>query len=768
MDSEYRASARPTKVVQGVGSRWWTSAIHLVPVGLSALLLWLSYTCWYWFPETELNLRLFHADAANVLNWLQLAAKLYEIVVVASMATITVKAYKRSFVEDGIPLGLLSAAYRVGDVFVLLSSTFWRGLGYANWRQPSKLSGQEIKLLLLAAFFIVNTLLSQLVGPASAILIIPELDWFPLPGAFSRTAMPIFYETDAVHVWPTTVNDSLWVVDNNTIPVCRLERANFVYECPAAGFADIYTWAAGWEFSNLPDNITFQDPSGTVSRRLDMRNDSALGTFVTTPTALTAKTLGQFKAYVRSRNVGAISQADRWKLTYTKESINYQPLVQAKCHTWNTKTSTPSSLKNMSFPSAEINCYDDAENKDSDCMTIRGQLAGLSVNQDFAKIRDNVTYWFGATNAISKEAMSGPSTLLFAASLPYYSDGVIEGVRVVGCSYMAHWIPTTPEIDPSNTDYIKTNISKLDVFFSNDTSAKKGKKKPTVGSVINLDWSYLPYLDVSQTDDDTKNDTQEMTDTFGRKTADVGYSVGSILLGMTMINNTGSNYLFGPGSNFKGSSADDTVQLVIEKLTGSVLTDALARTAASTGAYLILEPARNNSVMLDQLFIQQGPNSYDLELFKNGTLSVPGQFWSNETYVKWSTIPDLITQVRKSVVTVDFDAQQYGYGFGQPGPPMRFALTVIITYLGLLLVYWFVTLVTLGKTVKPWDDLQDLIALAWASPPPPEMKGQGARIVDKELWREPVSVRARDNHVTLVLGDDRFVMDKLRKNGSYY
>lgn len=762
--SEYRPSTKPTKVVRGVASQWWTSLVHFVPIGLSALLLYLSYTCWYWFPETRLNAGIFTAEAKNVLNWLQLFAKLYEIVVVASMAAITLKAYKRTFVDTGIPFGLLSGPYRVGDILYLVSSTFWRGLGFVSWRETSQMNWRDIKILLLAGMVIVNTLLSQLVGPASAILIIPELGWFPLPNAFSQTTMPIFYYASSNVMWPTTINESLWFIDNETVSACRLERATFFYGCPAAGFADIYTWAAGWEFSNLPNNITFQDPSGTVSRRLDMRDDAELGTFVTTPTALTAKTLGQFKSYVRSKNVGAVSQAEKWKLSYTKESVNYQPLVQAKCNIWNSATSDKASLMNMSFPYEELNCFD--EPPGGSCHQIRDHLANWTINEDFTQIKDNVTYWLGTTNAAENSSATDPSTLIFAASLPFFSEGVIKGVRVVGCSYMAHWVPSTPVIDPSNTDYINTNITKLDVFFANETT-KSSKKKPTVGPVINLDWTWLPYLDVSQTDDEARNYTEEGT--VGSKRAGISYSIGSIIYGMSMTNSTGANDVFGPGSNFEGSTGDDKVQLVVEKLTGSIVTDAIARTMDSH-AYLVVGKKEQNkdSVTLDQLFVQEGPNSFDLTLYKNGTLAVPDQLPQPNFYPGWNNMDELITSVKKDFVTVEFKAEQYGYGFGQPGPPMRFALTVIITYLAILLFYWFVTLVTLGKTVAPWDDLQDLIALAWASPPPPELKGQGAKVVDNQLWKEPVSVRARDTNVSLVLGDEKLVMDKLRKNGEYY
>ncbi|KAH6886824.1 hypothetical protein B0T10DRAFT_575171 [Thelonectria olida] len=758
----YASSKKPTRVIQNKTSRWWTSLVHVVPIGLTAVLLWLSYSCKFWFPETGLHNRYVSAKAKNILNWLQLAAKLYEIVVVASMGAITLKVFKRAFVDTGVPLGILSGAYRVGDVPFLLNEGFWRALLLGCWK--------NVKTIALAALFIATTLLSLLVGPASAILIVPQLDWFPLPGAFSNTTLPLFYKGNNSIIWPTFLNDSLWPTkEEEGLHYCRLERGSVMYDCPAGGYANVYTWLDGWEFSGLPDNITFEDPSGTVSRRLDIYPNGENGTFITTPTALTAKTMGQLKHYIQSkplRKLGAISDTHRWKLQYdlskNQSMANLQPLVQAKCNIGNISLTKINSTRNITFPSDSLRCFHDND----DCHRIRKQLRKMEIPDTFSSFPEDISYGVATTDIWMKSLFNESttsSTLMFAAGLPYAMDSTLAGLHLLSCSYMAHWISSIPEIDPSNTDYIKTNTTSLMNYLAHNIE-DKGNEEPYIGSTINLQKSWLPFFDLSMAEDDGKTRDEENRNALALKTVtNDSYTIGSLLSTIGFISGLKGNVYFGLGVDADNNTDQDGVRQAIEKFTGSLLADAIARTAANTPALLIVSASSEN-VTLDQLFRQKGPNSFDYTLDKNGTA-----YPYDILHMKWDSLEGLKNVISETLVTVDLKAQQYGYGFGQPGPPRTFARTVITTYIAILLLYWVLMLAFSHRTVAPWNDVQDLLTLAWVSAPPQELKGQGACIENKGLWKEFVSARARrdDNYVSLVVGDDSGLV-RLEKNGEYY
>jgi hypothetical protein len=105
---------------------------------------------------------------------------MYEPLVVASLRTITVRTYERCPVQNGIPFGLLTVAYRASGVVCIFPATFWRGAGHAD---------------LLRILFIVIMLLYTLAGLTSAILI----GWFSLDNPFSNIPKPISQGPTIIH-----------------------------------------------------------------------------------------------------------------------------------------------------------------------------------------------------------------------------------------------------------------------------------------------------------------------------------------------------------------------------------------------------------------------------------------------------------------------------------------------------------------------------------------------------------------------------------------
>src|ERR1700749_1021315 len=128
----------------------------------------------------------------GALNALQLAAKLHELILVASLGSIVMHVAQSHLVgQHGIPLGMLANGFSVGSGDYLRTKAYWSSImtGKAHyWR---------FWLLSLLA-----TLLATLAGPSSAIAVIPSLNWFDIMRPFDNEMMPFFVYNQSTVLWP--------------------------------------------------------------------------------------------------------------------------------------------------------------------------------------------------------------------------------------------------------------------------------------------------------------------------------------------------------------------------------------------------------------------------------------------------------------------------------------------------------------------------------------------------------------------------------------
>lgn len=300
-------------VVLGTSARLWNSSVHLIPMALSAFLIVMNTQRWYWYDEEGPAMP---PDAIS--NMLQFAAKVYELLVIASLGALTVKLFKRRLVESHMPLGLLTGAYRVGDIPYVFSTPFWKTIRKSGW---------------LALFLFINTMVATLAGPSSAILMVPELDWYPLAGAFSNVQPPFYYGLAANKTWPRVVSAALLNQDNQ-LNNCDSFTAWYAFWCPGAGYSDLWNWLAGWTSSDLDNDPVFQDPTGAVRRRLAINEGNHLFSPVTAITTVSLPpflTFGRLLNFIESGDIGSIAETSKFRLTTRTESPVFQPLVQTRC-----------------------------------------------------------------------------------------------------------------------------------------------------------------------------------------------------------------------------------------------------------------------------------------------------------------------------------------------------------------------------------------------------------------------------------------------------
>lgn len=120
-------------------------------------------------------------QSADIIGTLQLIIKVHELLIVASLANIAHQLLIGNLLNDGIVLGLLGAESALADPSFIASVEYrhalWIGFRSAFGPRKQDLPPAHRKMFGLALFILWASVLSSLAGPASAVLMIPRVDW---------------------------------------------------------------------------------------------------------------------------------------------------------------------------------------------------------------------------------------------------------------------------------------------------------------------------------------------------------------------------------------------------------------------------------------------------------------------------------------------------------------------------------------------------------------------------------------------------------------
>ncbi|KAH6693622.1 hypothetical protein F5X68DRAFT_258513 [Plectosphaerella plurivora] len=727
--------------------------IHFPALALTGAMLWLNHSSEFWFDEGRLS-RLNDTSINNILNALQLLAKIYELFVLVSLAHITSQAFKRRLISDGLPAGMLTAGYRVGDIFYLMSPHFWSGRKGA---------------MRLAVFLFINTMLAVLTGPASAILIVPKLGYYRINEPFFPGAMPIFLDSPDLH-WPDLLDGA---VANTT--ECSQEAANYNIGCPGAGFGSLYTWASSWETGGLPDHISFSDHAGRVTRRLQLHNRKEdAGVFATTPMSVVGSTVSQLETMIEEQALGKITVYNhKMELATDKTTIPvYQPLANSKCFVWN-ETEMDATRRTRAGDDGKMGadpffkCF--SENDDDRCHRTSRLLSDRMRNRRIPVRNSNADMSYNLTVGTSEDTLDGlPLTSpLFSARLPYAISGsTTPGQRFVVCGALSHWIPTSVTVDPNNKDVLRTNITDLSIFEENDVG------KAVTDRVIQIDETWLKYVDpVLNISTATESDGSVLVSKRSTRL--------SLLLAPFLSRQDSSNSpLFQPVAGVSGGTPDEHVKSIFENCLAAVLADAISRTHA------VIEPGPLMYLRTDENASPEDESgSRNLRKFQSyehlwerpdGGLDRDWFMKDAEKHERMSPqLREIIKTKRRTNVSLEFDAYRYGYGFGsssaQPLGTVAFALCVVYAYLVVLMSYLLLVAIRASPAVGAWGDLHDLVTLAWSSTAPTEIANQGSGVRSKGFLSETVTIRAVSKGGPVFMGrsKDQASLLRLEKGKKY-
>ncbi|KAK0665633.1 hypothetical protein QBC41DRAFT_306002 [Cercophora samala] len=730
------------------------AVVHGVPLIVTLLVIIINHKSQFFF-DWDIALG---TTPKDLLNWLQLVAKAHEVLIVGSLGAMVLKIFKSALLgTQGLPLGLITGSYRVGDIVYIFRPAFWTNLFY----RPASRSCDAFKPMLLAAFLLIATLLASFAGPASAILLIPSADWFKMEKSevFNKLQSPIYYGLPADRIWPRVLEGE---DAQPSLRGCNTPAGAIAYWCPSAGYQQLWNWVSKWQLVGLSDTVPFNNPVGATRRLINVNTSPDL-TFSTTVSMATIMTVTRFLDYINH-------QTKSFRVQTLDAPGIFQPLVQTQCNALEN-----GGLDNhtaLEFKYNSIDCFNDP-----DCEASLGELAGWARPNPGPRARVEVL----------APKLTDKHPVLIQATLPYVERGD-KKLLEVGCVVMAHWIPAPP---------IQASLNESEFIGELSGNAVKGLADVSSGAMmIKITNSWMPYLNMERgttaalspektvAPDDSafsnitsgiadlidlamnvaRLDSGEYSTTFGPGTSDMGFVIGPL------------------PDELLGEELSLSAKWFLEKIISVVFVDGLARVESQEASFVTIRSNETTLVVAD-LGVQAGPTGSNIIFDSSNGTRVEGLDGHRSSIFSPNDSPDAAREIIEGLVKFPLDAERYGYGFGKATSGRHFAFTVMYTYLFVLVVYSIILFGSFclrhdhgGGIVSSWSDLQEVLVLAWSSDPRTALQDKVGGAVNtksaerKSLWRLPTGIRvgpgSQPSRVQLVV-QDVVGVEKLKEDRKY-
>lgn len=280
--------------------------IHGVAIGITVIT---TQFCWrrvFWVADEQWELRWYwaHMSLDDLMKLLQYPAKIHEIFLITSISAIVLHfMLQRLMGPTGIAFGLVLGTYEVDSLEYLLSRKLWPSLVHGDAKP-------------LAWLMLMTVLLTQVLGPASAGVMQPNLAWYNVSEPFNGEVLPLYIDTK---LYPTILDDSYKKQHNLTSCLGDVNGG-----CPNYGLQQINTWAISNSQTGAALNITMTDPFGQTQRSLSANsyNETKKGVKVValTTSADITRIYGYFWSYIQSHTLGAIDYIRRPLFTASQQT----------------------------------------------------------------------------------------------------------------------------------------------------------------------------------------------------------------------------------------------------------------------------------------------------------------------------------------------------------------------------------------------------------------------------------------------------------------
>lgn len=652
--------------------------IHLIPSTITSVLLFLNFSNVYYEAVGASN------QSAR-LNALQFAAKMHEILIASSLSAIVLKHVQYELLQGGgVTLGSLLAGFQVTDVSSLWSPGLWATV-YA-----SSLKTRRFRLVILV---IVMVLLGAVVGPASAILMLPSVDWWSYQPTENCCVSNInnpryFVSANQSTLWPTYINAASFPLDCN-YPV--VETAP-VY-CPLGGFLSISSvfdlehsaWVlnSSWNFTTQ----TLGTADSTYNRYVE--GATVLGGWVDYLVPSLSQTTPLFADDLLVAINEWSGQADhnvKWSLSMPKGSQLLAPAIYTTCRTmgyewWNGSLyevvgvqADPAETQPYELPGDPLSQLtfplDGNQTRSSDA----SPLLAIWNNST-----ESATLWVAPPDIGELSPSIG---VVFAAFFNSSDQSFRYSAKVVTCSLFAYWQPVEIYIGP----FPDTFIHSPSIDYPNAVVENRGYlADKTVRAIkFDIDWANSalpPNATVGQLATKVMNDPQP-TDAVN---VDMGFYT------------SGWNLPLGIPVSIFFADVLSRIGMKTEKMVG---------------------PTDDNSSTFDNIG------------------SIGGGLFINNNIVSVS-----LSQFSLDHNTTEFRATllRYGYSYSMSGLTRRLAAGILLTHV-LIAVVCMILFIRSGWNYRGLQSICEVVVLAINSPPTETSESTCAGISRLDTYKHIVKV----------------------------
>lgn len=270
-------------------------------------------------------------NQTTILQALQYVAKAHELMTVASLTVIVVHRIQYSLSDSkGVPFGFLTAGFQLTEPSFIFTKEFFGGAtGHVRSKGLSR-------FLPLGNLLVLGFSLTAVVGPSSAVAMIPRLDWWDVPKvkAFGPEYTDrLYFNRTKAELWASDITNAIYS------DVSKCSPANtFNQDCAVRALDAVGGWVGSHQVQGTKPNVTvFQDSE--VIRFIPSQGgppDNSSWTATSTVGSVFARDLGDYWDWL-VENSTLPKHIDRPLLrpAFVDKTFKLKkPLVQTQCQTY--------------------------------------------------------------------------------------------------------------------------------------------------------------------------------------------------------------------------------------------------------------------------------------------------------------------------------------------------------------------------------------------------------------------------------------------------
>ena len=588
-------------------------------------------------------------------------------------------------VSNGLPLVYLPTPFQLSIPHMVLKRDFW---------SVTTVKDQSRRLYWFGAGVLVATILTALVGPSSAILILPQLKWWAVKHPFSGTDGFTYLGGTHDVLWPGFVDQSLVPEDclGDSVAI-RIPQ-----HCPYANVVEISRWAQDALSQNAPPNITATTDANMLRYLTSSHNATSGYSVASTGMSDLSRDLGTIWLYGQRHNL-SFAKLGRPMLTLSSRDAGnpiMRPLVQVECGMPHNVQEDDSIT--LSFPSDNLRMGKDKAQVGQSMTQVVNTT--LFANGGFPKVSYiDLSAEAGrpTLGALVGMTFTNPQLLFDPSSNDFYDRGLIP------CTIASHWIPTTMARDPITDNVVM--LDNPDPMGAVTSTALMQKARN-----ISID---LSYAEVVNRD-------------LGGITV-LEFELQYLSYAQIQLDGNLSIPGYDGGWNEKWP-------WLVSTLLSLQLSDALARLNHDVSMLVYCKDCNDHPFNISQTSYAQ--NIADL----NNFYSI--HVMPNDSAV---SLPQNITKHPELYTPVQWRIEHFGYAWGFDRVTKILAATVIILHLVLLVAHLFIVVCVRQWRCDSWDNLVELLVLAMQSPPTAILRGTSTGIDDASTYADSVLIRESDD-----------------------